>query len=256
MELWQGLDVEEKDLKSFVKRCNSATTLIPGPTGNVQAAMINRDKEHVQSTQEFARDIASATYERDFKSNPWLWAEQFIKFHGLLKEGKIANATQLASCKCTSILPFVACIVKQCKPNGLGDMQISIKDTSATVWASVHRKVLLNPKFEQDLTVGAVLLLHTVVAFSPRPRLCYVNITVRNIVKILKADICQPTDELIHATLKPDIVLLPCMDPKIDELLRKLVKPSIVTNKTKHGQGSSGSDGASSSTKGAQTTDE
>ena len=46
---------------------------------------------------------------------------------GLLKEGKIENATQLGSCKCTTILPFVACIVKQCKPNGLGDMQISIK---------------------------------------------------------------------------------------------------------------------------------
>ena len=83
MEPWQGLDVEEQDLESFVKRYNSATTLIPGPTGNVQVAMINRDKEHAQSIQQFARDIASATYERDFKSNPWLWAEQFIKFHGI-----------------------------------------------------------------------------------------------------------------------------------------------------------------------------
>jgi len=70
MEPWQGLDVEQQDLESFVKRCNSATTLIPEPVGNVQAAMINRDKEHAQSTQQFARDIASATYERDFKSNP------------------------------------------------------------------------------------------------------------------------------------------------------------------------------------------
>jgi len=45
--------------------------------------MINRDNEQAESTQQFARDIASATYERDFKSNPWLWAEQFIKFHGI-----------------------------------------------------------------------------------------------------------------------------------------------------------------------------
>ncbi|QCD93033.1 hypothetical protein DEO72_LG5g1104 [Vigna unguiculata] len=255
MEPWQGLDVEEQDLESFVKRGNSSRTLIPGPAGNVQAAMINRDDEEAESTQQFARDIASATYERDFKSNPWLWAEQFIKFHGLLKEGKIENATQLGSCKCTTILSFVACIVKQCKPNRLGDMQISIKDTSATVWASVHRKVLLNPEFGQHLRVGAVLLLHTVAAFSPRPRLCYVNITAHNIVKIFKADICQPTDELIHATKRPDIVLPPCMDPNIDELLRKLVKPSIVTNKTDHGQGSSASDGTSSSTNAAQTNE-
>ena len=72
MEPWQGLDVEEQDLESFVKRGNSSRTLIPGPAGNVQAAMINRDNEQAESTQQFARDIASATYERDFKSNPWL----------------------------------------------------------------------------------------------------------------------------------------------------------------------------------------
>jgi len=83
MEPWQGLDVEEQDLESFVKRGNSSRTLIPGPAGNVQAAMINQDSEQPESTQKFALDIASATYERDFKSNPWLWAEQFIKFHGI-----------------------------------------------------------------------------------------------------------------------------------------------------------------------------
>jgi len=83
MERWEGLDVEHQDLDSFIKRCNSATTLNPWPPGNVQAAMINREKEHAQSIQEFAQDIASTTYERDFKSNSWLWAQQSIKFHGI-----------------------------------------------------------------------------------------------------------------------------------------------------------------------------
>jgi len=45
----------------------------------------------------------------------------------LVKERNINNATQLGSCKSTTILSFVACIVKQCNPNGLGDMQISVK---------------------------------------------------------------------------------------------------------------------------------
>jgi len=67
MEPWEGLDVEQQDLESFIKRCKSATTLILGPVGNVQAAMINQDKEHAQSTQQFAWDIAFAPYERDFK---------------------------------------------------------------------------------------------------------------------------------------------------------------------------------------------
>jgi len=84
MEPWEGLDVEQEDLEAFLKKCNSGATLIPGPAGNVQAAMINRVREEAQSTQEFARDVAAATYDRDFKSNAWLWAERFIHFHGQL----------------------------------------------------------------------------------------------------------------------------------------------------------------------------
>jgi len=57
---------------------------------------------------------------------------------------------------------------------------------------------------------------------------------------------------LVHATLKPDIVLHPSMDMKVDDLLRKLVKPSTVTNNTDHGQGSSATHGTSN-TQGAPT---
>jgi len=46
---------------------------------------------------------------------------------GLVKDGDINNTTHLGSCNRTGILPFVACIVKQCNPNGLGDMQICVK---------------------------------------------------------------------------------------------------------------------------------
>jgi len=67
MEPWKGLDVEEEDLASFLKKCNTSTTLIPEPARNVQAAIINRGSEDAQSTQEFAQSIVVATYERDFK---------------------------------------------------------------------------------------------------------------------------------------------------------------------------------------------
>jgi len=39
MEPWKGLDVKEQDLESFLQKCNSSTTLIPWPAGNVQAVM-------------------------------------------------------------------------------------------------------------------------------------------------------------------------------------------------------------------------
>jgi len=75
---------------------------------------------------------------------------------GLLKEGKIENATQLGSCKCTTILPFVACIVKQCKPNGLGDMQISIK-------VSIQNTHLV---FLVDDIVQIIFLLQTTIGYQ------------------------------------------------------------------------------------------
>ncbi|KOM36716.1 hypothetical protein LR48_Vigan03g009700 [Vigna angularis] len=81
MEPWEGLDIDDSDLKAFLKKCNSTATLIPGPAGNVQAAMLNRQTDEPKSTQEFVNDIAKATFDRDFKSNPWIWAEKFIKHH-------------------------------------------------------------------------------------------------------------------------------------------------------------------------------
>ncbi|KOM57912.1 hypothetical protein LR48_Vigan11g094500 [Vigna angularis] len=149
MEPWEGLDIDDSDLKAFLKKCNSTATLIPGPTANVQAAMLNRQTDEPKSTQEFVNDIAKATFDRDFKSNPWIWAEKFIKHHGLVEDGNINNVTQLERVKSMHVLPFVACIVKECNPNGLGDMKIVVK-------------------------VGAL---------SPFGRIYYLNITVRNIVK-------------------------------------------------------------------------
>jgi len=37
------------------------------------------------------------------------------------------NVRKLSSCKSLPLLPFVACIVKECKLNGFGSMQISFK---------------------------------------------------------------------------------------------------------------------------------
>ncbi|QCD98627.1 hypothetical protein DEO72_LG6g3349 [Vigna unguiculata] len=100
------------------------------------------------------------------------------------------------------------------------------QDPTGTVWANVHRKVLLHPEYGTHLTVGAVLLLNTVATFGHRHQICYLNITVRNIVKIFKADICEPTDELVQATIKPVIEPHPSLDPKVQEILKKFVNPS------------------------------
>ncbi|XP_052724036.1 uncharacterized protein LOC128193885 [Vigna angularis] len=187
IEPWEGLDIDDSDLKAFLKKCNSTATLIPGPAGNVQAAMLNRQTDEPKSTQEFVNDIAKATFDRDFKSNPWIWAEKFIKHHGLVQDGNINNVTQLERVK-------------------------SMHDQSTSLSASVHNKVLLHPEFGPDIGVGAVLLLQSVGALSSFGRIYYLNITVRNVVKVFKADIGPPTEELLNASSRPVIRPNPCAE--------------------------------------------
>ncbi|XP_022636080.1 uncharacterized protein LOC106760684 isoform X2 [Vigna radiata var. radiata] len=100
----------------------------------------------------------------------------FIKHHGLVEHGNMDNVTKLECGKSMLRLPFVACIVKQCNPNGLGDMKISVK----------------------------------VAVFMPNRRTYYLNITVRNVVKVFKADIGPPTEELVRAFSKPHVACEPC----------------------------------------------
>lgn len=82
MDAWEGLQIEEDVLESFLKKCDSSSSLILGPVGNVQATIMNRISDDTRTTQQFAEEVAKATYERDFNSNPWKWAEMYIKHHG------------------------------------------------------------------------------------------------------------------------------------------------------------------------------
>jgi len=155
MENWDGLDIDTSDLAAFVQRCNTNTSthLISGPADNFQVVILNQNSTQPQDTQQFMNEIVDATHQRDFTSNPWRWAEQFIQFQGeenlilnakilrcfyiipeplrlsigLLAKHKMDALSTLRSLKSTRVLSLITCIVKACEPNGLGDMTITIK---------------------------------------------------------------------------------------------------------------------------------
>ena len=93
MDSWEGLDIDESDVMSFIQRCNSNTEFIPGPAGNAQALMLNRESEEPKNTQQLMREIAAAGDARDFNSNAWKWARRFVEYHGkqlnLYKESSV-----------------------------------------------------------------------------------------------------------------------------------------------------------------------
>jgi len=147
MDNFDELDIDTSDLESFLKRCNSNTTIIPGPAGNVQAVLLNRTSHEPLSTQQFVKDLREESHRQDFGTNAWEWAQMFIDFHGkfltittatsceiemefflsgLVDGQNTMEVTPLAKRKTSMELKLLPCIVKACQPNGLGDMKITV----------------------------------------------------------------------------------------------------------------------------------
>ncbi|GKD05403.1 GPCR kinase, partial [Tanacetum coccineum] len=85
-------------------------------------------------------------------------------------------------------LDQVVAIVKSCSPNVLGDLTVTMKDLSGTISGTIHHKVTGEGGYGKDITVGAALILANVSIFSPKPSMHYLNITMRNVIKVFRKD--------------------------------------------------------------------
>ncbi|GJR84369.1 GPCR kinase [Tanacetum coccineum] len=63
-----------------------------------------------------------------------------------------------------------------------------MKDLSGTIPGAIHHKVINEGGYGKDITVGSALILANVSVFSPKPSMYYLNITMRNVVKIFYKD--------------------------------------------------------------------
>ncbi|KAK9091585.1 hypothetical protein Sjap_024762 [Stephania japonica] len=170
---------------------------IPGPAGALQAAMQRRalanrnegfEAEEI-STQDFIRrvqEIEGEDEDEDFKLNPWLCAMEFVG-----RIGGFANSP-LKSIKGSSMgtdrLDQVVAVVISCVPNGFGDLIVTLKDPTGTVGANIHRNVIFGSDFGKDISVGCVLILQKVVVFSTSRSSYNLNITLRNVIKVISKD--------------------------------------------------------------------
>ncbi|XP_020870686.1 uncharacterized protein LOC9330180 [Arabidopsis lyrata subsp. lyrata] len=195
-----------------LRRCSSSDhfledsysrSLIPGPAGVVQVAIrrkMNKDpnsfNEHGEPipTQEFLRKAVEEPdwEDKDFSEDPWVSAVDYIRSEGLLSNGGNAIGTPVSEIKsrCDSWgkVDQVVAIVKTCTPNGLGDVMVTLKDPTGTIDASVHRKVISESEFGRDIRVGAVVILKQVAVCAPSRLSTYLNITLKNISKVITND--------------------------------------------------------------------
>ncbi|GKA00906.1 GPCR kinase [Tanacetum coccineum] len=78
--------------------------------------------------------------------------------------------------------------VKSCYPNAIGDLTVTMKDLSGTIPGTIHYKAIGDDGYGKDNNVGTALILANISVFSPKPSMHYLNITMRNVVKVFCKD--------------------------------------------------------------------
>ncbi|GJY07216.1 GPCR kinase [Tanacetum coccineum] len=96
--------------------------------------------------------------DEDFKSGSWVSATDYVNANGGTMSGCLGDIKFFLK---NGKLDQVVAIVKSCSPNG---------------------------GYGKDITVGAILILANVLVFSPKPSMHYLNITMRNVVKVFRKD--------------------------------------------------------------------
>ncbi|GKA87875.1 zf-CCHC domain-containing protein [Tanacetum coccineum] len=179
---WEfGRDIDDSDLHlTHVLRSSSSTRVEPsfstsnpvriisGPVGIVQQAkmlienvFILDSDEALMSTQEYMQKIVEDVGDDDdFKSGAWVNATNYVTATGGTITGCLRDIKNFLK---KGKLDEVVAIVKSCSPN---DMVISIK----------------------DITVEAAMILANVSVFTHKPSKHYLNITMRNVIKVFRKD--------------------------------------------------------------------
>ncbi|GJT14129.1 GPCR kinase [Tanacetum coccineum] len=115
----------------------------------------------LMSTQEYMQKVVEDVGEDDdFKSGAWVDATNYVTATGGIS----------------------------CSPNDIGDLNVTMKDLSGTIPGTIHHKVIGDGGYEKDITVGVAMILANVSVFTPKPSKHYLNITMRNVVKVFRKD--------------------------------------------------------------------
>ncbi|GJW77473.1 hypothetical protein Tco_0139155 [Tanacetum coccineum] len=122
----------------------------------------------------------------DFTRTSWLSVLEYVNVDGEIMTGCFGGVMKFLK---NGKLEKVVVVIKSCTPNALGDLTVTLKDLSGTIFDTIHYKVLTKERFAKVITVGAALILHNVSVFSPKQSTHhYLNITKKNMVKLYHKD--------------------------------------------------------------------
>ncbi|GKD02340.1 copia protein, partial [Tanacetum coccineum] len=152
--------------------------------GNGKGKVLLDDFEVVGKDKEYIRKLDDDVSEgKDFKMLSWVKALEYINDNGEIGGGCFGDIKSYLK---KGKLEKVVAIITSCKPNMLGDMNVTLKDPSGTIPGIIHHKVLLNDDVAKAIKVGSAIILQNVYVFCPKSGEFYLNITIRNLVQIFQ----------------------------------------------------------------------
>nr|GEW17514.1 hypothetical protein [Tanacetum cinerariifolium] len=142
--------------------------------------------DSVLSTQEYMKKVVEDVGEdEDFKSGSWVSATDYVNANGGIVGRCLGDIKKFLN---NGKLDQVVAIVKSCSSNMIGDLTVTMKDLSCIIPGTIHHKVIDKGGYGKGITVGAALILVNVLVFSLKPSMRYLNITLRNVVKVFRKD--------------------------------------------------------------------
>nr|GEY62762.1 GPCR kinase [Tanacetum cinerariifolium] len=132
--------------------------------------------------QKVVKDVGE---DDDFTSGSWVSATNYVNTNGGIVTGCLRDIKNFLK---NGKLDQVVVIVKSCSPNAIGDLTVTMKDLTGTIPKTVHYKVTGEDGYGKDITVCDALILANVLVFSPKPSMHYLNITMRNVIKVFCKD--------------------------------------------------------------------
>ncbi|GJX89928.1 hypothetical protein Tco_0343254 [Tanacetum coccineum] len=133
----------------------------------------------VMSTQEYMKKVVEDVGEdEDFKSGSWVSATDYVHATGGIVSGCLGDIKNFLK---NGKLEQVVAIIKSYTSNAL-------RDLTGTISGAIHQKVINEEGYGKDIIVGSDLILANVLVFSPKPSMHYLNITMKNVVKVFHKD--------------------------------------------------------------------
>nr|GEX50177.1 hypothetical protein [Tanacetum cinerariifolium] len=181
-----SLDIADSDLRL-------TPILRPSINTRVETSPSTQKPDRVvKSTQEYIKKVIEDVGEdEDFKSGSWVCVTDYVNANGDIVSGCLGGIKNFLN---NGKLDQVVAIIKSCSLNVICDFTVTMKDLSSTILGTIHHKFIDESGYRKDITVRVALILANVLVFSPKPSMHYLNITMRNVVKVFRKDTVPRSD--------------------------------------------------------------